>query len=102
MTKLRQAKDKAEEELKACVGLETWRKSENLLKISENHGTSQRFSAKIEDFRPFSSVFGAKEDFREKEEARFQKETGSKSGANPADALKVSTQSEIDSVHQEK
>ena len=50
-------------------------------------------------FHAFSVV---KEDFREKEEARFQKETGSKTGANPADALKVSTQSEIDSVHQEK
>lgn len=56
LTKLRQAKDKAEEELK---------------------------------------------DFREKEEARFQKETGTKTSANPADSLKVSTQTEIDGVHQD-
>ncbi|CAE7665496.1 atp6v1g, partial [Symbiodinium sp. CCMP2456] len=56
LTKLRQAKDKAEEELK---------------------------------------------DFREKEEARFQKEMGAKAGANPAETLQVSTQSEIDSVHKD-
>ncbi|CAE7857865.1 K02A2.1, partial [Symbiodinium microadriaticum] len=65
LTKLRQAKDKAEEELK---------ESREVLKT---------------------------EDFREKEEARFQKESGAKAGANPAETLQVSTQSEIDSVHKD-
>lgn len=40
-------------------------------------------------------------DFREKEEARFQKETGSKTGANHAEALKATTQTEIESVHKD-
>merc|ERR1711920_407043 len=56
LTKLRQAKDKAEEDLKA---------------------------------------------FREEQEAKFQKETGSKAGADPAAELKDATKAEIDLVQQD-
>mmetsp|Transcript_93405 Transcript_93405/g.166159 ORF Transcript_93405/g.166159 Transcript_93405/m.166159 type:complete len:124 (+) Transcript_93405:60-431(+) len=56
LTKLRQAKEKAEEELK---------------------------------------------EFRDKEEARFQKEMGAKAGADPAEALKASTKTEVDGVQRD-
>mmetsp|Transcript_102461 Transcript_102461/g.182000 ORF Transcript_102461/g.182000 Transcript_102461/m.182000 type:complete len:123 (-) Transcript_102461:170-538(-) len=37
-------------------------------------------------------------EFREKEEAKFQKEVGAKAGADPAEALKASTKTEVDAV----
>lgn len=40
-------------------------------------------------------------DFRNKEETKFQKEMGSKVGADPAAALKASTQAEIDGVQKD-
>eukprot|EP00931_Biecheleriopsis_adriatica_P069510 TRINITY_DN4334_c0_g1_i1.p1 TRINITY_DN4334_c0_g1~~TRINITY_DN4334_c0_g1_i1.p1 ORF type:complete len:123 (-),score=52.12 TRINITY_DN4334_c0_g1_i1:194-562(-) len=40
-------------------------------------------------------------EFKEKEEARFQKEMGTKASADPAEALKASTKNEVDAVQRD-